>query len=415
MSIMDSIKDWVEDAKKLLETATNSLTPQEIADRRKSTGEKQAVAATVRGKTALQQDQLKQTVAANSPSSSPEVQSTTEKKEKVSTAVSEIERIFQTEVFETAKFKETNGVVAGLLAGDKVKKAQELKKGIGEIISEAKTELWAIQNDTELQKSEKIKKVYENATKSMNENGQELADNFPGVREKVIAQIEIIKTSVYSSATEQPPAIAVLPVAPQSGGNSEDIQKKVEGFLSGTLGMSSDSWMTKGIVWFLWAIGLFKAGSWLSEIFDWISKPFDSMKKKATEMWWSPLKWAEGKWEDATNWVKGIFGMDSISLGTIATDGKTYKNDSLKISMDANDKSFVLDGTKYELSIPDGNITTLAFEKWDDKAGDYVIINGQKIPVIALKKRIEGNIEKESTIVFAENFEGNKKLILKKK
>jgi hypothetical protein len=59
--------------------------------------------------------------------------------------------------------------------------------------------------------------------------------------------------------------------------------------------------------------------------------------------------------------------MDSISLGTIATDGKTYKNDSLKISMDTDSKSFVLDGTRYEFNIPDGNITTLTFEKGDSK------------------------------------------------
>lgn len=76
-----------------------------------------------------------------------------------------------------------------------------------------------------------------------------MENNFPGVRDKIIAQLKIIEVSTYVQNGEQPTVtIAVQSHISADTEQSGDIQKKVEGFLAGPLGIKPDSWMTKGII-----------------------------------------------------------------------------------------------------------------------------------------------------------------------
>jgi hypothetical protein len=109
-----------------------------MVGKQKKANEKQVVTTTVTDTTALQQEQLRRQITASGPSSSAEVHSTTEKKDKSSAAISEIERIFQSEVFETDTFKRKD---SWFCPAEKKAKAELLQKGILEIITEAKAEL----------------------------------------------------------------------------------------------------------------------------------------------------------------------------------------------------------------------------------------------------------------------------------
>ncbi len=348
------------------------------------------------------------------PSSSAEIQSTTEKKYKTTTAVSEIERVFNEEVFDTEKFKNTDGILTSFLGGDKVKKAKEMKVFVTTSIGTAMQILSGIQNDTDLQKNYQLKNFHTQAVEEVTKNQNELNQEFPWVYGKIVEQLNIIKWSIYGSAQ-----IAQAPSAPSNDSISPSSdtlvrEQKTMSFLT-RIGFEKDGWTSKIVIGLLGAFGLFKAGSWIDSFLDWTSDPIESLKKKTSSLWQSPLKWIEGKWDETTSWAKGIFGLDSVPHGIIATDGKTYNNDTLKISMDATNKSLKIDSTSYELGVKWGTISTLSFEKWDDKTGDYAVINGQKIPMIALKKRIESNTETGNQIIFAENFEGNNSLVLNKK
>lgn len=127
-------------------------------------------------------------------------------------------------------------------------------------------------------------------------------------------------------------------------------EQKTMTFLT-RIGFEKDGWTSKIVIGLLGAFGLFKSGSWIDSFLDWTSDPIESLKKKTSSLWQSPLKWLEGKWDETTSWAKGIFGLDSVPHGIIATDGKTYNNDTLKISMDATNKSLKIDGTSYELGV----------------------------------------------------------------
>lgn len=131
-------------------------------------------------RTQTEASKLKQDIGKVDTSSSlTEIQSTTEKKYKTTTAVSEIERIFNEEVFGTEKFKKSDSMLASFFAKDKAQKAKEMQTSVTSNISTAMQILNGIRNDTDLQKNDQLKNFHTQAVEEVTKNQNEFNQEFP--------------------------------------------------------------------------------------------------------------------------------------------------------------------------------------------------------------------------------------------